>query len=81
MVGAWEGDGGGVSDCVIYKCRRCAQLISEGPHENVQTALRRALEHSPTITHECPVAWGTGGGFGIADLIGTSERPKQESAA
>jgi len=73
-----------IGEHVLYKCRRCGKCIPEGPHDDVRTALRRALEHAPTIVHECSPAWPSkdqrgGGAWGIADVVGTSERPKEEA--
>jgi hypothetical protein len=66
---------------VTYKCRRCGETVSEGPHTDVATALRRALEHAPTIVHECqPAVPQSAGALGVCELVGTSERPKVEAA-
>jgi hypothetical protein len=62
---------------LLFRCRRCSGLTTDGPHADIEVALRRAMEDSPTIVHECPPALGTGGGaWGVAELVGTAERPR-----
>lgn len=68
------------SGSVLYRCRRCGSSFTEGPHADVATALRRALSSAPTVVHGCPPAHSlAGGALGVAEIIGTSERPSPEA--
>lgn len=58
---------------ILYRCRRCSGLVAEGPHANVEIALRRAIESAPTITHVCESGTDDSA-LGLADLIGTANR-------
>lgn len=71
---------------LAFRCRRCGQILTE-PCDSPETEIRRRIENGETYTvHECPPAMlgggvRGGGGLGLCELLGSSERPKAESAA
>jgi hypothetical protein len=61
---------------VVYRCRRCTELVTEA-HDDATAALRLAVEAGAMLTiHECD-----DGASGVCELIGTGPGQRRDSRA